>query len=422
MSPWLELCFKHSHPLKLEVVVDVHLDHEDGLELDPLQVQKDRIRTLDVSLFEERWSRERTIKCKNVLRFLGTDMPALEELTLSGCHDNSDPTLRSSPLLNSAPHLKSLEVRNFNLKLRPLPYQDLVNLSLLYEQGYLGALSFPILFDLLCAAPLHTLVLQHALRDEETDNQVDHISPIPVLSLQSLTLDLPAYQCIKLLSGIRLQPSCRTKICGWSVVDHELGIQPQELLDRVLCVFDDAPKLIGIKFEITQTSVSMDLKRDGPECLGVRFARSRGTDSSWLSLPSPSSFPDVWWVELAGPAQRDGPAAKGLVSMWSSLPSLERVNFPVQFLPVFSGQMHDNPKSFAKLTSIYVSSIKENFILGDLGDLTESLARHNKFYHEGDGTTIGLQLKGGSGWAEEEVLLEVLDNLRDLSDLQILEE
>ncbi|TFK58528.1 hypothetical protein BDN72DRAFT_906655 [Pluteus cervinus] len=420
-SPWVAASLERSRPLKVDVV----------LRIDSREPQSRPIycnpttRTLCVNVVghscENYWGSSDIAE-----RIRALEAPALEEFELTGTdqfgepEDSADSDHSPPALFNScAPYLQSIKIVGFNISLGSIPFQGMTSLTLRYKHEHYGVLSFRALFDFLRMNPaLRLLHLEYALLDAD---DVDDDVPIHLPSLSSMTLFFPTRACIRLLSCLVVPPSCWAIIWGCSTPSDIRDVSSHIFFDAILSrLSNDPTEFNGLEFELGNDFVSFDLRRKihwenetwAPEAsIQIRFISPADADGISLTLPSLSSYSDVWSIQLcASPGGCSASTIEALMSSLSLLPSLlEMQPLDSPFLLALSDHLYANPLSFTKLNKIDVFT--EDGVTPPL-DSIDRLARALSIRKESKGNPIGLILNDSCGWAERGPYRDVLDRLR----------
>ncbi|TFK62595.1 hypothetical protein BDN72DRAFT_848507, partial [Pluteus cervinus] len=418
-SPWVDVYSTHSRPLNIEMGVDIELDGSRSVVFNRIQKENYRVRKLSIRVFgsdDHRW-----IKLGKLGDWLGMEMPVLEQFEMVGDDGIGEEHLESWPLFDSrAPCLKSIHIFDFNLTLRSLPFTSITSLTLWYSQEYSGSLSLPTLFDFLRISRLQSLDLRHALSSDHSHDEDHHTRRIPLPSLQSMTIYLPARQCLTLLSHILISRGCTTNICGFPPgrPDGTSAMDPREFFDQVPPLIIDDPTEIGsIDFRIEDECITIELRRldelseEGtchhPSPIQTYFQTSGEGERNWV--PSFSTFSGARWFSLEGlPHKPSAVVVREAIAVLAVLPSLKDVDLSIHVIPTLSSHLHDNPQSFATLTSMIIRGMEETH--APIGKLVRTLARRREL----GGNEMAISLIGNGEWTKAgSKVSKVLTRLKD---------
>ncbi|TFK62602.1 hypothetical protein BDN72DRAFT_383609 [Pluteus cervinus] len=310
-SAWIATSLDRSWPVHIHVVVKFDLDGEHFAFLERIVRENYRIRSLHIEVVGEGDGMRR--KLKILVDLLAMEMPVLEEAILQGVnqyHWRRWVHLPTTHLFHSvAPCLKSLRVIDLKLGLHSLPFNGITSLTLYYEDGRRGDLSFRILFSFLRITHMHlqTLTLRNALPDDDTENDIDTLEPVSLTSLSSLELFALTHHCIKFLSHVIIPPSASANIRTWArSVD---ATTPRTFLGTVIThLSDDLLEFVDrLDLQIEDFYVSFSLRKQGDYQNGewqhktpvnIRCPRRYGYE--W-PFPSLAPFSNVSVVALTGP-------------------------------------------------------------------------------------------------------------------------
>ncbi|TFK59532.1 hypothetical protein BDN72DRAFT_865076 [Pluteus cervinus] len=412
-SPWIATSLERSRPCTLDVVMELNPRYHlyEMHKIDPR-----RMRNLCVNISQ--WT-ETNPKIRNFLSVLEGEMSALEDLSLSG-----DVPRRVVPrrdlipihLNFPAPHLKSIRINHFNSHVISIPFQGVTSLSICNGRGQCGTLTFGALLDFLRISRLETLKLEHALFEE--DDADEDPTPIALPSLSSLVLELPAGQCVRLISHVVVLPSCQITLYGCSASTFTAGSAQLTTIESFLnLILPHLPYVlsdfIGVDIDPRQDSIAFALrsKQDweqrgwlGEPLLGMIESQPSGhRKGDWLPFPSLSRFSAVWSVFVGSSGRPPGEVYLGggpLFSEVADLPCLTELQVSVEVLSSFIEHLCENNQSFSKLTHLAVWYA--DCLPALIDELAKALASHTILGNK----KIRVLLHGRPGWAEKESVLE----------------